>query len=226
MTVFEAFFLPWMRRRLSAHVAGALVANEGLPVVLVSNHVSWWDGFLLREVHRLLGGSSPLFTVMREDELERRPFLRRIGCLGVDPARSASTLRLLRQLRVVRERETRPWVSFFPQGVIRPSWARPLEFRRGIEGVLRVMEPVTLVPVGLHLEPLNRLSPAAFVSVGPAMRWTDSLSGGLERAVGNEVDRILDFVRVNGENTPAVWPAVTERLPAPRDGVGAVKGET
>ncbi|MFP4624931.1 MAG: hypothetical protein ACLFRX_12175, partial [Gemmatimonadota bacterium] len=70
---FELVFRPWMRRRLDGiHVRGlegaAWIPGE-LPVLLLANHVSWWDGFLLREVHRSLRPDAPLHVVMSEAEL-------------------------------------------------------------------------------------------------------------------------------------------------------------
>lgn len=219
MRVFDGVFQPWRRRRLATCLAGARPWRHGGSVVMVANHVSWWDGFLLRDVHRRLGDESPLFTVMLEEELARRPFLRRLGAVGIVPGRRGSIRGLLRGLEGLRERYHAPWLSFFPQGRIRPSWARPLRFQPGIQAVLRRLEGAAVLPVALHLEPLNRVRPTAFVSVGPALApQSDRSPAALERAVEAELDRILSFIRVHGEEAPAQWPAPTERLPSPLGG--------
>jgi len=220
MAAFEAVFLPWRRRRLDTRLAGAVVPADGRPVVMVANHVSWWDGFLLRDVHRLLAGARPLFTIMREDELRRHGFLRRIGAVGFDPDRPATIRDPARALEE-RARHEDIWVSFFPQGRIRPSWARPLGFAPGIDFLLRRIGPATVLPIGLHLEPLSRVAPTAFVSVGAALSvQDDGTRHDLEQAVTLELDRIQSFIRIHGEETPARWPATMERLPAP-DGAAA-----
>lgn len=222
MRLFEGVFLPWRRRRLAAvHIAGVPRGIGSLPVIMVANHTSWWDGFLLRDVHRRLGAGRPLYTVMLERELARRPFLRRLGAVGIEPGRASSTLALLRGFEEVRTEAGAPWVSFFPQGRIRPSWVRPLGFRPGIESVLERIGDVVVLPVGLHLEPLNRPAPTAFVSMGPPLGpGSDPSVAALERAVELEVDGILAFVGVHGEASSALWPTYTEWLPAP-NGAGA-----
>lgn len=223
MRLFEAAFLPWRGRRLAGvHLAGARPWIHPLPVVVVANHVSWWDGFLVRDVHRAMAaGDASLHTVMLERELERRPLLRGLGAVGLEPGRPSSFRALLRGLDSVRATEAAPWLSFFPQGRIRPSWSRPLGFRPGVEAVLRRPGNAVVLPVGLHLEPLNDVRPAAFVSVGePMLPGADRSLPALERAVEAELDRILGFIGVHGESAPAEWPAAQDRLPSP-GGVGA-----
>ena len=90
MRAFELFFRPWRDARVRTLVAG-LPADlpRGVPLLLAANHVSWWDPFTLREMQRALRPGAPFFTVMLEAELARRPFFRRMGVVGLDPALAA-----------------------------------------------------------------------------------------------------------------------------------------
>lgn len=209
--VFDLFFLPLMRHRL----AGVYV--HGLPnalpdhtaVILAANHVSWWDGFMLREIHRRCAGKQPLYTLMLEHQLERLPLFRWMGALGIRPDEPASLRRALRFLHNHRG-ETALWLSFFPQGRIWPSWRRPLGFQQGLRLFADALYPAVLLPVGLHLEPLNRLKPSFFISVGAPLALTEGATdvAEAERLVANEVDRILDVLRRYGEDAPDHWPGV------------------
>lgn len=192
LRAFELWFRPFQQLRLRTVVridTSPLPADR--PVVLVSNHVSWWDGFLLRDVHRRIAPDTPLFTLMLARELERHPGFRRLGALPLG-SRPASLRAALRALEARRARAPNFTVSWFPQGEIRPSWARPLAFRRGVELLLERLAPCLVVPVALHIEPLNALRPTAFVHAGEAVSGAGLPDvGALEQAVEALLDRVL-----------------------------------
>ena len=205
---FELVFRPWMRRRLDGiHVRGADGAGwlPDVPLILVANHVSWWDGFLLREVHRRIRPDAPLHVVMTEAELRRFPIFRWMGAVPLSGG-PMTARRLLRDME--RRARARPDAVFgyFPQGRIWPSHRRPLEFQPGIAWLTSRLAPIAVLPVGLHLEPLTRPGPAAFVSVGRARLVRSPLeAGALEAEVATLVDELLHWTRRHGEEAGRRW---------------------
>jgi 1-acyl-sn-glycerol-3-phosphate acyltransferase len=215
---FELFFRPWRDARVRTLVAGLPHdLPPGVPLLLAANHVSWWDPFTLREVQRVLRPSAPFFTVMLEAELARRPFFRRLGVVGLDPASPASLRACIRQLRrLLRERPDGA-VCFFPQGRIWPSFRRPLGFRPGIGLVARALAPLVVLPIGLHVEPLSATRPTVFASAGEPITVDDHLDpADVESAVQGEVDAIHAFLSRHGEDAPRHWPGPHGRLTAVR----------
>lgn len=214
---FELFFRPWMRRRLGAiRLAGLPRELDGArPLLLVANHVSWWDGFALREAQRLLRPRAPVHFVMLEAELARHSFLQRIGAIGIDPGSPPSVARAARELEIrVRERPDSV-VLFFPQGRIWPSFRRPLGFRRGVEWFARRLAPATVLPLGIHVEPLAGIAPTVWVSAAAPVRVPegDASAEALQAAVEGELDRVLALLARHGEASPAAWPGPWEPLP-------------
>lgn len=204
MRLFELFFLPWRRRRLITvpplgleAAAAALAADR--PLVIVANHTSWWDGFLLRDIHRALRPDAPFHVVMTAHELARFPFFRRIGAVGIERDSAGSILRAFRQLARKAEAAPRSVILYFPQGQIWPAWRRPLGFQRGVELLLRTMPPATALPIGIHIEALNRSAPAAFISVGSPLDSADATTSGLELQVTAQLDRIAALLAERGE---------------------------
>lgn len=211
---FDAAFLPWMRRRIAGiHIAGLPVAHSAdRPLILVSNHVSWWDGFLLRQVQWLLRPGAPLHTIMLEHELQRRPLLRMLGAVGIDPQNPGSVARALRLLGERLERRPDSVVLFFPQGKIWPSHRRPLGFKRGIELFARHLPQADILPIGIHLEPLAAPAPHAFISAAEVVSGRPANAGLLEAEVERELDSIFDLLADYGEDTPARWPGLYASL--------------
>lgn len=212
---FELVFRPWMKRRLGGiHLRGidqvAWIPND-IPILMVSNHTSWWDGFLLREVHRRLRPDAPLHVIMLEEHIRNNAVFRWMGAVPLGDSRLAAR-GLLRDLRDRTEQRHDAVLGFFPQGRIWPSYRRPLGFESGAGWLASRLSPIAVVPVGLHLEPLTEPGPAAFISVGqPTIVRSGIRATALEAMVTAELDTILACTRGHGEDAPAVWERPRER---------------
>lgn len=210
LRAFEAFFLPWRRRRLAATLLAGLPRDlpRDRPLVLASAHVSWWDAFVLRDIHRALRPDAPLYTVMTERELSRFPFFRLIGVFGMDAESPGSVRGALRFLEERTGERRDSVLIYFPQGRIWPSHRRPLGFQRGVELFARRIAPAIVLPVAMHHEPLSASSPTVLANAGEPI-FTD---GGeldhhrLEKAVEAASDALLAFVAAHGEATARAWP--------------------
>ena len=212
---FHTTFRPWMSRRISGvNITGlAFDIPRDRPIVCVANHTSWWDGFLLMEIRHKLRPNAPYHSVMLESQLRKAPFFRRIGAIGIDPSSPRSVLRVRNELRERLRDRPDSFVFYFPQGRIWPSRRRPLGFKRGIELFIEWLGDALVLPVGIHIEPLNRASPRAFLSVGePIGSELKPTAGDLERAVEMELDRILEFLDQHGEDAASEWPHANSQL--------------
>lgn len=226
LRAFQLVFEPWRRRRLEATTFVRLPRSmpADLPLLLVANHVSWWDGFVLLDLRDRIRGAAPFRVVMTEAELRRFPFFRRLGCLPVRVGSVSAMRRLVRTLAAVRERDPDSVFVWFPQGAIWPSFRRPLGFRRGVERIVEHLTPVAVLPVGIHCEPLNRRRPTFFVSVGEPLPAAEARSvRAIEAAVEAQLDHVHDHLARHGESAARDQPAAGQIMEAARAGAG---GET
>ena len=224
---FDAVFDPWMRHHVRVCIAGTRSLQLGDdPVMLVSNHVSWWDGFLLRAIQKRIRPESPFYSIALERELSRQPLLRLIGGIGIVASSPSSILGSMRELERRCLEDRRSVIGFFPQGCITPSFRRPLGFNRGIELFARRLGPLTIIPVALHIEPLNGMAPTAFVRVGEPELAPNGLvsASALQERVSGLLDSTLAILSIHGENSTRVWegsgiePAARELHRAARNG--------
>jgi len=229
--LFDLGFAAFRARRMMPTLVGGAWPRltPGRPIVLVANHISWWDGFLLREVQRQLRADAPFHTVVVAEQMARHPGLRRLGGVPVDPAAPSSVLRMLRTLGRLRLAESETVFAYFPQGRIWPSSRRPLGMRRGIEAVARILAPVDVVPVSIHIEPLVDARPTPFLWLGDPISAGDPdshvASDEVEARLIEGLDRIRDRLDRWGEDARELWPdatpavaSTTETPPAARPG--------
>lgn len=166
--VFDAMLAPFLSSRIGGlHFHGpSTPIPPGKPLLLVANHVSWWDGFLLRALQKRLRPDAPLHTVMLERELAKNPWFRLMGCHGIVPGDRSSWDNVLDSISVALRERPDGCVAFFPQGRIWPAQKRPLGFRKGLSQLIERLPEAVVLPVALRFEPLNTLSPHAFVTTG------------------------------------------------------------
>ena len=209
-SAFDAVFGPFRRMALARILIAPPDPPPAGPIAFVANHVSWWDGFLLRELQRAIAPDATPYTVMLERELRTRPLLRALGGVGIEPGVRASIRSALRTLEDARAKAgDRFCLFYFPQGRIWPSHRRPLGFVPGCSRIIARLAPVTIVPVALHLEPLNRLAPTACVragtpiGVGPGAAAPSEAE--LEQRVTALLERTLAQAAEAGENLAEAW---------------------
>lgn len=174
------------------HLRAALASG---PVLIVSNHTSWWDPmvvlYLTERVLRCDG-----HAMMDAGNLRRLPFFAMVGAFGVDlsdPSDGASAMRYAARLLNAPGRMV--WV--FPQGRERPVTERPLGFRPGSAEVARVAKSVT-VPIGLRYEHRGSERPELLMSIGEPLPWTKDVAAARashEAAVTARLDRLDEALR-------------------------------
>lgn len=180
-------FARWSLRssfdRVWLQTHGPLPEPADGPLLLYLNHSSWWDGYLMYVIHRVvLRGRFDAHLLMEERQLRAYRFFTWSGAFSInrhdpeDVARSqAYAANLLRG-------GARPRALFiFPQGKIVPQERRPLVTYPGVARIIALAGPLTLCPVALRYEFLGQQWPHAFIRLGPAHRAAnpDDIEGTL-----------------------------------------------
>jgi len=174
-------------RGLEAAKASALES----PLLIVSNHTSWWDPLVAIHVtnHML---EKVGHAMMDAKNLKRLPFFAMVGAFGVDltnPADGAAAIRYA--ARLLDTPKNSVWV--FPQGAERPISERPLGFRPGSGEVARVAKKARVLPIGIFYEFGGVERPTLWISFGETIQsGRDTVKNRVEQeaAVTGELDRI------------------------------------
>lgn len=206
--LFWLFFKPFFRSRIHRIYmwVNAQHIDPQLPLLCVANHVSWWDGFLLLELHKHLQRRGGFYTIMLEKELAQRPYFRWLGCLGIQPGSLASLRQLLQSLQILKKQESAPTLCFFPQGKIWPSTKKDILYPPGIDKIAAVMAPVNVLPIALRMEPLNTSAPQAFIAAASPITMQESHEArGLSATLQGQIESLQSqmdlFLCHYGENS-------------------------
>lgn len=197
---FTRWFASQAHARLRAHFGAIHIADltileqalERSPVLVVSNHSSWWDPILLLVLTQLHLPRVDAYAMMEAANLQRLPFFAKVGAFGVDRSSRRDGAEATRYAVSLLDRPGRlVWV--FAQGQERPLHERPLRFMGGAARVALRVPAAEVVPLALAYGFGPVQSPEVFVSVGaplPVESSSARVRAAQARAVQHQLERI------------------------------------
>lgn len=122
--------------------------DEGLPLLMLSNHFSWWDGFIQYRLNRRVFGRR-LYVMMLEEQLRRNMVLNRCGCFSIKKGSRSVIESLGYSVGVMRNPEN--MLLIFPQGRIESIHSRHIPFEPGVGYLLEKLENDYRVVLNVNL---------------------------------------------------------------------------
>jgi 1-acyl-sn-glycerol-3-phosphate acyltransferase len=113
------------------------IKDKGLPVLLICNHISWWDGIWSFYVNRKLFKRKFHF-MMLEEQLRKNWFLNYTGGFSI----SKNSRQIIESIQYAAEllKDKRNMVLFYPQGEIESIHRQDFVFQKGIERILQLLQ--------------------------------------------------------------------------------------
>lgn len=192
-----------LRFRRSFHairLSGALPdLPRDRPVVVFSNHPSWWDPALYIVLAGSLFRGRPGFGPMDAQALARYGFFRRLGIFGIDKSSAAGARRFLQVARDVLTGCTGPegramiWVT--AEGDFTDPRQRPVVLRPGIAHLARAVPDALLLPLAIEYVFWNESRPELLLRFGAPLAADAALrpaewQGRLQDALAAEMDAL------------------------------------
>jgi len=148
-----SWFTWYSRRYIRRHfhslrvsLAGLPPDSSGLPLVLYSNHASWWDALVCLVVKQEFFPHRTAFAPMDAAMLERYKMFRKFGFFGVAQDSQRGALQFLRTAETILEsRDNLLFVT--PQSRFADVRERPVRFEAGLGHLAMRVESALFVPV-------------------------------------------------------------------------------
>jgi 1-acyl-sn-glycerol-3-phosphate acyltransferase len=191
------------------------------PLVVYSNHPSWWDPAFYIVLHSRLFPNREGYGPMDVAMLRRYGFFRRIGIFGVEQDSRAGALRFLSTARhILSDPRRMLWIT--AQGRFADPRERPLALRTGVAHLMARTPEAVALPLALEYPFWSEKRPEALAGFGPPL---DGHEGGdanawaarLESALTGTCDRLAALAQARD-------PAAFTNLLSGRAGVGGVYG--
>ncbi|MDZ7401872.1 MAG: lysophospholipid acyltransferase family protein [candidate division KSB1 bacterium] len=198
--VFHIYVMRLMKRQFHAfHLFGDLPQPDpNLPLLLIPNHSTWWDGFFVYLLNDQILKREP-YLMMLDRQLAKYRFFARIGAFGITPGDRENvneslnyTVELLQKKNVM--------ITIFPQGILLPWGKRPLNFKKGIEAIIQLYQkPINILPLAIRAEYGGEQRAEVFFQFGQnlivdtdsfqGVKWLESIELGLLDDLAEKINR-------------------------------------
>lgn len=127
------------------------VLDSEKSLIVLPNHFSWWDGFLIDYVNRKLFGRK-FHILMLEEQLKKYWFFKKLGAFSINQNNPKSIIETSIYFKQLLENKNN-LISFYPQGKIELYGHENLTFKSGIKLFIKGKEDKTqLLPVAFKFQ--------------------------------------------------------------------------
>lgn len=167
-----ALFDRYLRWYVPRHFHAVRLCREGCPslppgrpVIVFTNHPSWWDPAMLILLHSRMMRGRPGYGPMEAEALRRYGVLRRMGVFGIDSDSRRGAVTFLRVgQRVLSDPKGVLWVT--AQGRFADPRQRPVTLRPGLAHLARLVPQALLIPLAIEYPFWNESRPEALLRFG------------------------------------------------------------
>ena len=169
------WFTWYSRRYIRRHFHSLRVSSLGLPpdmcglpLVVYSNHASWWDALVCLVLKDEFFPNRKAFTPIDAAMLGRYKFFGKLGFFGVEQRSGRGAIQFLRTAENIL-REPDSLLAITPQGRFADVRERPVRFESGLGHLATRVERAVFVPMAMELVFWEERLPEILVRFGEAI---------------------------------------------------------
>ncbi|WP_255431062.1 1-acyl-sn-glycerol-3-phosphate acyltransferase [Pedobacter sp. N36a] len=103
--------------------------KEGEAILLLANHFSWWDGFLMFQLNKVVF-KKEFHVLVSEEDYQRRWYLKYLGAFA-SKVKGKDVVKTLAYAGQLLD-DPQNLVLFFPQGKLYTSYVSNISFEKGV----------------------------------------------------------------------------------------------
>jgi 1-acyl-sn-glycerol-3-phosphate acyltransferase len=177
--MFTRFFGRHMRAARMPHwglpPAGLTAPDAGMPLIILANHPSWWDGVAFMLLSRRLFPGRRMFIPMEAAALERYPFMKRLGVFGVEMGSTRGAVAFIRTAQaVLADPNHMIWMNV--PGRFADARERPLPVVPGVARLPELAPGAMILPLALEYPLWTERAAEMLAAFGPPVAAADLLA--------------------------------------------------
>jgi len=167
------------------------IIKDNMPLLLIPNHSSWWDGFFTFTLNRLFLNRK-FHIMMLEDQLKRYWFFQKLGAFSINRENPSSMIRTFRYCVEIMTENPNSMLNIYPQGELTPLVASKMHFKKGLERIIKMYEKELIVlPVAMNIISFDHRYPDVAFKFGEPLVCDFNSFVGVEK-LATMVDSLID----------------------------------
>lgn len=158
------FFKFYTNYKIKKHFNEVIIDGErqdfDKPVLILSNHISWWDGFWINYFNEHITRKK-LYFMMLEEQLRKYSFFSKIGGYSVKKNSRDIINSINFTLNLLKFSDNA--VFLFPQGEIQSLYVESIKFENGIIKILQNVGDIQVVFLCNFIEYLSNQKPTLYM---------------------------------------------------------------
>jgi len=220
------WFARWLRGYFRRNFNGVRTSSAGAapresdgPLIVYTNHASWWD-----PIHFLLLASNTMpgrrmFGPFDAAALAKYKMFRRLGGFGVERSTRRGAVEFLVTSRAILAAPgTSLWIT--AQGEFSDPRERPVVLQPGLAHLARDLERGLIVPLAVEYPFWNERRPEALSYFGPSIPAGELVGGSIEDLNGLLAGRLAETMDALAEEAATRDPGRFSTVLLGRTGVG------
>lgn len=136
--------------------------HQNTPLLVISNHTSWWDGFWIMYLNQKIFQRKFHF-MMLEEQLKKYWFFNFCGGYSINKKTKSIIESLNYTIELLKDKKN--MVLIFPQGKIQSSYQKYIKFEKGIEWVLKRTKNIQIVEVVNLVDYFSKPKPTLYIYI-------------------------------------------------------------
>jgi 1-acyl-sn-glycerol-3-phosphate acyltransferase len=186
-TLWLKWFTWYSRRYIRRHFHSLRISRSGkvpgpgLPLVIYSNHASWWDPLVCLVIKDELFPELKAFAPIDDSALKRYRMLGKFGFFGVEQGSRRGGAQFLRTAEAIL-RSPNHMLALTPQSRFADARERPVHFHSGIGHLATRVHHAAFVPVAVEYVYWQERLPEILVHFGESVEIPSSRSSSFKPA--------------------------------------------
>jgi 1-acyl-sn-glycerol-3-phosphate acyltransferase len=180
------WYLPRHFHAVRISLGGLPHVPVGRPLIIYSNHPSWWDPLLFVLIGTALFPGRRGFGPMEARALKRYAILERLGAFGIDLDSARGGVEFMVQgRRILAAPGSILWLT--AEGAFTDVRQRPVKIRQGLGYLARMVPDALVLPLAVEYPFWNESRPEALCRFGAPIDVRPSGAAGRSAAAWNDV---------------------------------------
>jgi 1-acyl-sn-glycerol-3-phosphate acyltransferase len=130
--------------------------DQGKPILIISNHISWWDGFWVVYFRQKVV-KRRFYFMMLEEQLRKNIFLKYAGGYSIQK-KNRTIIETIRYTQTILQNPEN-MVLLFPQGKIESQHQHEVKFEKGIFKILEKTPDIQILLMAHFVDYFSNIKP-------------------------------------------------------------------